>query len=213
MSQVQEILQRVQEAAKEDAKGDAAAHAVLLKEISALRDAVESPDERLMRMRFHQNENLCIRVLIEYGVLQAIASKNGQEVSVAQLAKETGADELLIVRCMRLVTFTKVAEEIGHARYASNETTKMITTRGGIGGELLHTDLGWGVGSKLIEMIRKKQFCQFPDEPGQVGPFEFAYGKSLFEYMQQNQEQKRAFDDCTYTRRQLACHFVCGELC
>ena len=39
------------------------------------------------------------------------------------------------VRIMRLVTYVGYCEEVGHAAYASNETTAVVTQRGYIGGE------------------------------------------------------------------------------
>lgn len=203
MSTLSRALQNVQAAAAEASAEDPDAHTKLLREINRLRDAAETPADRLMRMRFHYLENLCVRVAIELGVLQAIAAKKGQSVTAAELALETGADELLIIRVMRLVTYTRVVDETGPATYASNATTDLVTTPGGIGGEKHHTDLGFAVGSRLIEMIREGKSCQFPDEPGQVSPFEYTFGRPMFEHFQHDQEQKDAFDDYMAIRRSM----------
>ncbi|KAF2721796.1 hypothetical protein K431DRAFT_284484 [Polychaeton citri CBS 116435] len=47
-----DIVTRMQSIAEADAAGDAAAHIKLLEEIDNLRQAVETPVEKMMRMRF-----------------------------------------------------------------------------------------------------------------------------------------------------------------
>lgn len=93
---VLDALERVRAAAEADATGDPAAHKTLLDEIHKLRLAAETPAEKCMRKRFEILDNLCIRVALELGILQAIAAKKGSVVSAAQLSRETGADELMI---------------------------------------------------------------------------------------------------------------------
>lgn len=154
-----------------------------------------------MRMRFHYLENLCIRVALELKILQAIAVKRGSFVTAAELSKDLDIDELLIVRVMRLVTYTRVVDEVGPSTYASNDTTTLVTSPGGIGGEKHHTDLGFAVGSRLIEMIRKGKFHMFGDEENLPSPFEYTYGKPIFEYLPHDKEQKEAFDEYMAIRR------------
>ncbi|KAK4495345.1 hypothetical protein PRZ48_013676 [Zasmidium cellare] len=203
MSTIQEAIQRVQTAAAADTTNDPAAQAKLLKEISLLRDAAETPEDRLMRLRFHYLENLCNRIALELGVLQAIAARKDASISAADLAKTTGADEVFIVRIMRLVTYARVVDEVGPGTYKGNATTKLITSPGGRGGELHHTDLGMAVGSKLIEMIRKGKLVQFPEREGEVSPFEYTFGHPIFEFFQHDREQKEAFDDYMAVRRSV----------
>lgn len=203
MSALEDAIQRVQAAAKQDTTGDPAAHVALLKEISNLRDAAETPADRLMRMRFHHIENLCIRVAIELGILQAIAAKGGKPITAASLAQDLNVDELLIIRTMRPITHARIVNETGPATYSSNATTALITTPGGIGGEKHHTDLGFAVGSKLISMIREGRLHLFPDEsPDHISPFEYTFGKPIFEYLQFDREQKEAFDNYMAIRRE-----------
>ena len=44
-------------------------------------------------------QNIAVRIALEYGMLQAVASKGGRDVSAADLSKETGADEVVTGRC------------------------------------------------------------------------------------------------------------------
>lgn len=111
-------LIRVQKAAEAQARGDPAAHGQLLQEIHNLQLEAETPAETTMRMRFQVREsldrtrvamaltrgftllqilqNLCVRIAIEYKVLQAIAAGNGSPVTAAELAQTTQTDELMI---------------------------------------------------------------------------------------------------------------------
>lgn len=69
------------------------------------------------------------------GVLDAIASKDGQHITASELAKQTGYDALLITRIMRQVTYCAVCSEVDVETYAATETTKLIVTPGLSGGE------------------------------------------------------------------------------
>ncbi|CAK3792409.1 S-adenosyl-L-methionine-dependent methyltransferase [Lecanosticta acicola] len=199
---VVDILQGLKDhAAESEANGGAVAHARLLEGIHQLRLAAETPAEKLMRMRFEINGHLCVRLAIEYGLLQAIAAMKGSNITAAGLAQETGCDELLIIRIMRLVTYQGICKETGYASYASNDTTEAITTKGFMGGEKHHTDLGFAVGSKLVEQKRKEGLHQFPEGPGERSPFEYTFGMPLFEYLKHDQEQKEAFHDYMAARR------------
>ena len=117
---------------------------------------------------------------------------------------------------MRLVTHLDYCKEIGHGCYAANETMYLITQKGYIGAEKsmsvpswnmlsslaehYRTDLGFPIGSKLVEIVRGQGLHQFP-EHDQESPFQYTFGTSAFEYLEQNQEQKEAFDDYMSVRR------------
>ncbi|KAK6392572.1 hypothetical protein LTR65_003703 [Meristemomyces frigidus] len=194
-------LVRLQQAAEADARGDPVAHVQLLQEIHRLQLAAETPAERTMRMRFQILQNLCVRIAIEVNVLQAIAAANGRPVTAAELAQTTGADELLIIRIMRVITYVGICAETDYATYASNETTAFITQKAFIGAEKHHTDLGFAIGGKLVEMMRTHGLHQFPEGSDQKSPFEYTYGMGMFEYLEKDREQKEDFDDYMAARR------------
>ncbi|KAL9065073.1 MAG: hypothetical protein Q9157_007604 [Trypethelium eluteriae] len=111
MSPITEALARVEKAARAMESGDQGARTQLQKEIYRLQVAAEEPIETCERLRFavqfpllisfactmtHPLQLTCVRVILENGVLDAICAKKGAPVTAAELAKETGADELLI---------------------------------------------------------------------------------------------------------------------
>ncbi len=80
-------------------------------------------------------QSAAIRMAVEAGVLQVIGKEQGKPISAKALAKQTGYDELLILRFMRLVTFVSVCDEVDDGVYAANERTKLINTPGLEGAE------------------------------------------------------------------------------
>lgn len=54
-------------------------------------------DTRIHEMltRAQPIQNIAVRIAIEYGILQSIARREGQDVSAASLAAEAGADETI----------------------------------------------------------------------------------------------------------------------
>ncbi|KAF2721795.1 S-adenosyl-L-methionine-dependent methyltransferase [Polychaeton citri CBS 116435] len=50
-------------------------------------------------------------------------------------------------------------------------------------------------------MIRDQGIHQFPDSPLQKNPFEYTFGKPIFEYFKDDKEQKEAFDNYMTIRR------------
>ncbi|KAK5120792.1 hypothetical protein LTR85_005858 [Meristemomyces frigidus] len=200
---VVEALDRVRQAAEADARRDPVAHVQLLQEIHRLQLEAETPAEKTMRMRFQILQNLCVRIAIEYNVLQAIAAASGRPVTAAELSTKMGVDELLIIRIMRVITYAGICAESDYATYASNDTTAFITQKAFIGAEKHHTDLGFAIGARLVEMMRTNNLYQFPEGPGQKSPFEYTYGMGFFEYFEKDREQKEAFDDYMAARRDL----------
>lgn len=201
MSTISMALERVRFAAEAHASGDPAASGELLKEIHNLRMAAETPEEKTSRLRWELMQPICIRVAIEYGMLQAVADHKGADVSAAELASETGADELLIIRVMRLITYQKICEETGPGLYASNDTTTHITQKGITGGHIHMSDLAMPIGGKIVEIKRQHGLHQFPDGIGDMSPFEYTWGKPIFEYLPTDLEQKNAFDSYMSARR------------
>lgn len=95
MSTTLEILKQLQDAAEREAQGDEFAHMELLSGVQRLQNAVSSPAEKMLRMRFGMYHNVCVRLAQEYGVLQALAASDAR-MTALRLSETTGAGELLI---------------------------------------------------------------------------------------------------------------------
>lgn len=88
------ILKELQNAAEREAQGDKYAHMELLRGMQRLQNAITTPPEKMLRMRFQIYQNVCVRLAQEHGVLQALAA-NGR-MSAKEISASTKVDELLI---------------------------------------------------------------------------------------------------------------------
>lgn len=197
-----EAILRVQEAAEaSNDASDPSKHAKLLEEIHNLHLAAEKPEESVMRLRWQFLGSSSIRWAIEYGVLQILAHKPGSPVTSAELAKKTGADELLIVRIMRLVTYNGMCEEIGHGIYMANDKTQFLAKPAILGGFAHIFDFGFKTVQAVPDLIREGQVHQFPEGPNQNSPIQHAFGDTMFGVLAKDPRRKKIFDDYMSARR------------
>ncbi|GFG19126.1 O-methyltransferase, putative [Aspergillus udagawae] len=195
-------IKHVQRLAEAEAAGDPNAHGELLAAIRKLQLAAEKPIDTTSRVNFQVMQNICVRVAIERKLLHAIAERNGEPISSAELSRVTDTDELLVVRVMRVLTAIGFAIETANQTYAANETTHFEILPGSIAAVKHHFEPDFGMGAKLIEYMRGPGVNQFADEPGQQTLFKYAHGfDKIFGMLEQNPEQKEAFDDYMASRR------------
>ena len=139
---------------------------------------------------------------LEGGFLEVIAKSKVEPVDAAFIAKETGYDALLIARVMRLVTYSGLCDEVGESEYAANGATQLIITPGQSGSQMQHFDLFFAIGAKLAEYMRKTGVHQFPSNRNEKSPFEYAHGMPFWEFLTENDNYRRGFDDYMAIRRQ-----------
>lgn len=94
MSSTLEILKELQAIAEREAQGDKYAHLELLGGLQRLQNAVATPAEKMLRIRFQMYQNVCVRIAQEYGILQALVAKG--RASADDLSAATKVDALLI---------------------------------------------------------------------------------------------------------------------
>lgn len=198
---LQDAIQRVQRAAEADTGNDQGKHAYLLEQIHQLRLAAETPAESIMRVRWEFMVAFSIRFALEYGILQSIAAKGGASVSAAELFKETGADELLIVRVMRLVTYNGICDEVSHGVYAASERTSFLVRKAILGGFNHIYDFGSQTVIGVPELIRNQSLHQFPNGPNELSPFQHTFGDTMFGVLAKNPKRKQVFDDYMEARQ------------
>ncbi|KAF2230788.1 putative O-methyltransferase [Viridothelium virens] len=203
MSPITEALARVEKAARAMESGDQGARTQLQKEIYRLQVAAEEPIETCERLRFAPLQLTCVRVILENGVLDAICAKKGAPVTAAELAKETGADELLIQRCMQLLNPVGVCDEVGEGTYSANAVAFEYASQGGRGGIKHNGNVTLSIANQIVPYMRSVggTLYQFPQD-GKKTPAVYALGKNVWEYIMSVPEQKEAFD-MLMTRRRL----------
>ncbi|KAK5128868.1 hypothetical protein LTR85_000201 [Meristemomyces frigidus] len=198
---LREALLHVQRAVENYDGQDEEKHAILLGEIHKLQLAAEKPDESIMRLRWQFMATFAIRFAIEYGIVQTISAKLGEPVSAAELAQTSGAEELLIIRTMRLVTHDGVCDEVGHGIYAANDRTKFLTMPAILGGFTHVYDFGFKTVSMVPELIREQKLCQFPRSPEDRSPIQHVFGDTMFGVLSKDPRRKKIFDDYMEARR------------
>ncbi|KAI4594720.1 hypothetical protein KJ359_007523 [Pestalotiopsis sp. 9143b] len=184
-----ELLAELQQAAEREANGDKHAHLELLKGVQRLQNLVATPTEKMMRIRFQAYQNVCVRVAQEKGILQALVAKGRS--TAWELSEATGADELLIVRIMRLLSIIGIVDEVGPSTYQANETTEFSVKKGILGD--VNTDIVLKICSNMGPIAAASN--------GEVDAHNFTFGKSMFEYTAENPEYGKAFDDFMTARR------------
>ncbi|KAI0167667.1 O-methyltransferase [Pestalotiopsis sp. NC0098] len=190
MSTIQ-LLAELQRAAEREANGDKHAHLELLKGVQKLQNLVATPTEKMMRIRFQAYQNVCVRIAQEKGILQALVT-NGRSTA-QELSKATGADELLIVRIMRLLSIIAIVDEVGPSTYQANETTEFSVKKGILGDVKYYTDIVLKICSNMGPIAAASN--------GEIDAHNFTFGKSMFEYTAENPEYGKAFDDFMTARR------------
>jgi len=123
---ISQLSQQVQEQASSYKQGDEQQRQKLLAVSNELLRAIETPSERIARMCYVDNFLfIATRVLIDLDVFRTIA-KAKEPTSVAQLAKETGADAVLLARLLKHVCTQGFVDEVGADEYVASGVTEKI---------------------------------------------------------------------------------------
>ncbi|KAL6716069.1 hypothetical protein ACLMJK_007031 [Lecanora helva] len=208
MSTLQSIIRDISDAAQADAAGDPRAHVNLLQSIHRLTLAAERPTETVKRLIYQVGStlrtkkepptNAALRYAVEVGLVDAI-SRRGGPVTAKALAKETGVEELLIVRVMRALTAMGVCTEWGLHEYCANNVTREVATPGLHAGVIDLFDTFIPAGAAFVDSV-KQIGSRSPQHPNET-PFSFAKGKPCFDWMKDNPEQRKYFDQYMSGRR------------
>jgi hypothetical protein len=121
-----QLTSRLQDQVSTYTPGDEQQRQKLLATSSALLRAIETPSECIARMCYADNFLfIATRVLVELEVFRIIAQAKGS-VKVADLAKQTGADEVLLARLLKHVCTQGFVEEVGVDEYGGSGITERI---------------------------------------------------------------------------------------
>ncbi|KAM0096265.1 hypothetical protein ACP6JD_000023 [Aspergillus fumigatus] len=199
-------IKHVQRLAEAEAAGDPNAHNQLLAAIRKLQLAAEKPIDTTSRVNFQVGPMANRK--------EAAARDSGEEWRThhidrtvacalhASLRIESNTHPNASVRVMRVLTAIGFAIETANQTYAANDTTHFEILPGSIAAVKHHFEPDFGMGAKLVEYMRGPGISQFADEPGQQTLFKYAHGfDKIFGMLEQNPEQKQAFDDYMASRR------------
>lgn len=123
---ITQLTSRLQEQASSYTPGNEQARQKLLATTASLLRAIETPSERIARMCYADNFLfIATRVLVDLDVFRIIAGAKGS-TKVADLAKQTGADEALLARLLKHVCTQGFVEEVGADEYVGSGITERI---------------------------------------------------------------------------------------
>ncbi|CAD6581108.1 MAG: hypothetical protein ASARMPREDX12_000360 [Alectoria sarmentosa] len=190
------LVEDIKIAIERDDASNTATRPDLLAKISKLRDAVEAPQDSLLRILSQPLQNAALRVAVELGLLEIIscASSPTPEMgtSLAHLAGRSHGDSTLIARVMRVLTAMGICIEISHEHYISNPLNEVIVQPGYTAGVRFHFDVEIPAIIKLIECLSKHRY-QSPAYASESA-FDYTFGASFFDWMKENPVTLRCFN-------------------
>jgi hypothetical protein len=122
-----QLSTRLQEQTTSYTPGNEAQRQKLLATTTSLLRAIETPSERIARMCYADNFLfIATRVLIDLDVFRIIAGAKGGSKTVGELAKETGADAVLLARLLKHICTQGFVREVGADEYEGSGVTEKI---------------------------------------------------------------------------------------
>jgi hypothetical protein len=119
------LLQQLNGEAMDIATNDPTCKEMLLQTCRSIVAKLENPVDRVIEVAFSPNVLMAIRVCVDLKVFATLSQADGP-ITSSQLAKSTGAEEILLIRFMRAVCAISFADEVGMNTYAANAITRAI---------------------------------------------------------------------------------------
>ncbi|KAH6634638.1 hypothetical protein B0J18DRAFT_416808 [Chaetomium sp. MPI-SDFR-AT-0129] len=172
--------------------------------IRRLQAGASSPADTLFTFRFQIVEHIGVMMLLELGILDALAKHEGESegVTAKELASETGVEESLVVRLLRLGSALHFIDHPTSQTYLPNPITTSLV-RPGWKAALAWMELIYPVAGQIRSFLSTTHFgrtgqsntsTSTPAGPAPT-PFTFGHGgKSLWQVMDEQPEHKRNFD-------------------
>lgn len=166
----------------------------LLAKCKKLQAALETPIDTLTGITLAGHRHAVFRVAVEMGLFNVLAGVKEDGIDIEQLATSTSADQLLIVRIMRVLTATEFAQDLGNGKYAPTPKTGFFVDGSPLRDGIVHVALFSMVLVKLADYFREKGYHN-PDD-AYSGPFQYAFNTKLhyFDWLKQEPEQQAAFN-------------------
>ncbi|KAF3059903.1 Demethylsterigmatocystin 6-O-methyltransferase [Daldinia childiae] len=98
-----------------------------LEAIRKLQNTLEKPEDGMLKVAFAPMIWMCIRTCLELNVFRMLERQD--VVSAETIAKESGADEILIRRLLRILTASGYVSEKGNGLYGSTKWSSHLSRR------------------------------------------------------------------------------------
>ncbi|KAL8821168.1 MAG: hypothetical protein Q9191_007364 [Dirinaria sp. TL-2023a] len=157
----------------------------------ALADVLEHPVEQALRIIFESAPPLfALRIAFEAGFLNQLG--DGRTQTADSLSKISGADRTLIARIFRILTASKMVDEVDVDTYAANDLTRALL-KPGIGDANTHgCDNVNPIFTKLPDYLNQTSWVN-PDTYT-MGPHVFTWGKPLYKRLQSEPSKSALFN-------------------
>ncbi|TVY78546.1 O-methyltransferase lepI [Lachnellula suecica] len=107
---------------------DDATRKTVLEIAKKLVTSLETSQETVMRYAWEFGpQRMSLRVGIDLRLFHLLVESNGKPLSAAELAEKSNAEELLVVRLMRVLCSIGFAAEAGEQSYVATDLTRAIT--------------------------------------------------------------------------------------
>ncbi|KAI9841708.1 MAG: hypothetical protein M1837_000440 [Sclerophora amabilis] len=194
--QIESIASRIE--ASGELSNDNALQQRFLTAAGRLNTVLENPRERIHAFACQPMENAAVRVAVELNLFDIIFA-NAQEARstpAKELATTTGAEELLVVRVMRLACALGFAAETDIETYTANALTKTLTDAVSKATVKFVFDDTANVCLKIPEVVAKNGFKNPPyGEDPRNGVFQYARqtDRFLWEWYQDHPDNRANF--------------------
>ncbi|MCJ1405545.1 hypothetical protein MMC11_008773 [Xylographa trunciseda] len=178
--------------AQDGGSGNGKQRAELRKAVAKLSLVLEEPGDVLERVTMQFLEVVSIKIGINLGLFEILV-KSEKSKSLPELAKETGADPVLLGRILRSLASVGAVEEVGHECYAPTTVSRtMVVPKLAAGVEHCFTYLSpiWNYLPKYLEETN----YQNPTDPSHT-VFNLVYrtAKPCFQYIMEDHAWKDPF--------------------
>ncbi|KAL7952231.1 sterigmatocystin 8-O-methyltransferase precursor [Trichoderma compactum] len=192
---VKELIAQVNAAAQQGASGvDDSERKQLLAAVDKLRASYETPFETTIRVVFSGHQAIAIRLAVDSGLFDAAAKLPQDNITVKQLAKDTGVDELLVTRFVRFLTAMNVFKEPEPGRFVATPLSASYVSSSPLSAAVIHITHFLVIASQLPEYFAEKGWKSPHDVYN--GPFQFAIRTkdNYFEFLGSKPYYQKAFN-------------------
>ncbi|KAF3927869.1 hypothetical protein ABW20_dc0104447 [Dactylellina cionopaga] len=199
MVNVTSHLQDIQAKGKDfDPKSDESRKA-LLAAAQALASTLETPEERLAKIAFHEPlVNATIRVCVDLKLFEKMQEGGGSAKTVEQLAEMTGADPKLLERFLKHLAAADIVQETNTDEYTPNAISILLATPPGQGVIINVYDALAVANSKLPEFFQKTKYRNPTNKEDSAWTFALGIPLHYFKWVFSpgNEYQVEAFQNC-----------------
>ncbi|KAK2756094.1 hypothetical protein FQN54_005501 [Arachnomyces sp. PD_36] len=177
-TQIENIASKIEESDK--LSNDKALQQRLLTASAKLNSVLDNPRERIHAFVCQPMENAAIRLAVDLDLFDII-TRNEKPISAKELAAATGAEELLIVRIMRLACALGFVGETDIETYSANAYTRTFTEPVSKAAAKFVFDDTSNVCIKIPEVVAKNGYkCPPYNSDARNGVFQYARQTNQF---------------------------------